>query len=209
MGPYRVTFRLATPMHAPEQPIHLDAILAWAAVDAARGDLNAQDALPLERYVGGDGRWVWKASRVLLKVEHRTGQMMTRSFEPWHWGEDRCRVYTKGPRIIKPGTGPLKGYVLSVPTLQVSIAQAWYIGDADAIATLLSRVTHLGKLRRLDFGRITDIQVTEDREALERWTLRSLPDTRPGYRRCLQTLRPPYFDRSLRESAWEPPAVPT
>ncbi|NCA72644.1 MAG: hypothetical protein EOM91_21830 [Sphingobacteriia bacterium] len=207
MGPLCVRFRLVTPMRSPEQPIHLDALLAWAAVEAAHGDLGAQDRLPLERYTGADGRWVWKASRVFIPVVARGREPMIRSFEPWNWGDDKGTVYLDSPNNLKAGTGPFKGHLFGVSTLQAEAAYAWCVGDRAQIAELLVRVTNLGKLRRLDFGRIAQITVAEDPDALERWQVRALPDERPGYRTSLQTLRPPYFDRALREPAWEPPAA--
>lgn len=207
MGPLCVRFRLVTPMRAPEQPIHLDALLAWAAVDATQGDLSAQNTLPLERYTGADGRWVWKASRVFLPVVARGREIMIRSFEPWNWGDDRGTVYLKGPSALKAGTGPFKGHLIGLSTLQVEEAYAWCVGDRAEVAALLAGVKNLGKLRRLDFGRIGQITVSDDPTALERWQLRAMPDEHPGYRRSLQTVRPPYFDRALREPAWEPSAA--
>jgi CRISPR type IV-associated protein Csf3 len=70
MTPLRVDFTLSTSMVLPARPIHLDALIAYAATEAAleKGvtghirDLGA--VLPLGKEVRGDD-WVWKASALI------------------------------------------------------------------------------------------------------------------------------------------------
>lgn len=206
MSPLEIRFRLVTPMRAPEQPIHLDALLAWAAVDAAGGDLAAQDDLPLELHAA-DGRRVWKASRLVFQPLHRQMMPMTRTFDPWAWAMDRGRVYTGGGNRLDPGMGPYKAYQIYVPLVQVERVRAWCIGEAERIGELLARVTHLGKLARLDMGRVLSREILPCAEARERWKCRTMPEPLPGYRPAVMTLMPPYWRREMRTVAWEPSAA--
>lgn len=205
MEPVRVVFRLATPMVAPRHPIHLDALLAWSAVEAAGGDLNAQEDLPLERFQGEDGEWCWKASRVVPDVVHRTSMPMSRRFMLWDWAEDLDVRYEGGPKVLKPGTGPYKAYQMRFDLQQAPHAVAWAVGDPDRIRELLDRVSSLGKLARLGCGEIREVEVLPD-PARENWKLRTLPVAVEGYRKTMATVRPPYWRRGARRVAWEPPA---
>lgn len=202
-----IRFQLATPMRAPEQPIHLDGVLAWAAVDEAGGDFAAQDDLPLELYESADGRRVWKASRLVLDTVHRQMLPMFRTFEPWQWGTDRGEIYRGGPNKLHPGTGPYKAYQMAVPLVQVASVRAWCIGQPERIGELLARVTHLGKLARLDMGRVAGREIVPCDQAHERWKWRTMPEPMPGYRPAVMTLMPPYWRREARTLAWEPTAA--
>lgn len=206
MNPVAVRFHLSTPMCAPDHPLHLDSLLAWAAVDRAGGDLAAMDDLPLARHTEADGRWVWCASHVLYQVLWRNPVPFTRAFEPWQWGEDKDVAFAKGPNVVTQGTGPYKGYQLMARGLQVAVAVAWAVGDSQGIADLLGRVRNLGKLARLDMGRVGRIEVVPDEQAAELWRVRAMPAELPGYARSVETLRPPYFRRDQREDAWVPGA---
>lgn len=205
MQPLQVTFEIDTPMRAPEEPIHLDALLAWAAVEEAGGDIAAQERLPLERYEAKDGQWVWCASRVIPRVLFRDQMPAIRAFRPADWARAKGEVFQGGPNKVSPGTGPYKAYQFSIPTIQVDFARAWCIGDPHRVVDLLDRVSHLGKLRRLGCGRVRTVRVEKDPLAEERWKLRTMPDAQEGYRQAHMTLRPPYWDRRARALAWEPP----
>jgi hypothetical protein len=206
MTPVLIRFHLSTPLCSPDHPLHLDSLLAWAEVDRAGGDLAAMDNLPLARHTGADGRWVWCASHVVYQVLWRNPIPYTRAFEPWQWGEDKDCVFAKGPNVVTQGSGPCKGYQLMARGLQVPVAVAWAVGDPEGIADLLGRVRNLGKLARLDMGRVGRVEVVPDEHAAEWWRLRAMPAELPGYARSVETLRPPYFRRDLREDVWVPDA---
>lgn len=205
MEPFRVAFHFVTPVRAPDAPIHLDALLAWAAVDAAGGDLSAQEDLPLARHETDSG-WVWKASRLVFRDIHGRGVMPSiRAFRMGEWADERGRYYAGGrENKFKSGTGPYKAYMFSHPLLVAGRAEAWGIGDRIEIERLLLRVSHIGKLRRLDLGRISAFQVGLCEEAERLWRLRVMPEPADGYRRVVSPLRAPYWDRSKRVAAWEP-----
>lgn len=204
MTPFRVEWRLATPMVSPTFPIHLDALLAWAVVDAAGGDWTCQDDLPLARAGAGDD-WVWRASRVFPEVHWRSRYTRFRPVEPWSDGMDYGEVLEpKGGGSRKTGTGPYRAYMLQTDLIHVDRARAWGVGDLDAVRTLLERVTALGALRRLDHGRIHDFEVAEDPAAETLWPLRALPSRRDGYVPTVSRLRPPYFLRAQRQQVFEP-----
>jgi CRISPR type IV-associated protein Csf3 len=91
--------------------------------------------------------------------------------------------------------------VFSYPTLTVPEARAWCVGDRARITELLGSLTHLGKLRRLGFGRIGSIEIVDDAEPeRHRWNIRTLPDAPVPNRHMGQdNLRAPYWDRTRRE----------
>ena len=208
MEALRITFRLATPMVAPTHPIHLDALLAWAAVEKAGGDIAAQEWLPLA--IHGDregGPWCWQASQVIPReVVTRDQLPMTRAFDPWTWADDRDKRFQGGPKTLKPGTGPYKAHQLRLPLQQALSAVAWAVGDVHHIRDLLDRVESLGKLARIGCGEIAAVTVEPDPLARERWRLRTMPTPTDGYRRTMATVRPPYWRRAGRIEAWSPPA---
>ncbi|WP_328984728.1 hypothetical protein [Thiorhodovibrio winogradskyi] len=206
MVPFRVEWSLITPMVAPTQPMHLDALLAWASVDQANGDIAAQEALPLARMTPVDApeRWVWKASRLRGDIVHRYQMPMFRAFEPWHWGEDFGRIYTSSKTTMTGGSGPYKSYKFLIEMIVVPRVMAWGVGDIDAVDQLLQRVRHLGRLRRLDCGRVGHCCVREDAVALEGWKERVLPVPEAGYYEVAQGIRPPYWDRHGHTRAYLP-----
>lgn len=207
MQPLHVRFWLTTPMRAPEAPIHLDALLAWSAVHAtAPPDLTRQEALPLERYTAADGRWVWKASRLVFTPIHRQALPLTRRLDVDECARDQG-VYFEAPRLntLTPGTGVWKSYSFRAPLVQVETVDAWCVGEADTVQQMLSGISNIGKLGRLDCGRVREICVEpDDAPERDRWRLRTMPDACPDYYTTAATLRPPYWRRENREEAWEP-----
>ena len=208
MEALRLTFRLATAMVDPGHPVHLDAVLAFAAVQAAGGDLAAAERLPLERHEPQAAPWCWKASRIVPHVVLRDVLPVTRAFEPWAWAEDRDVRYAGGPRVLTGGTGPYKSYQLRFGMIQADVAIAYALGERAGIEALLAGIHHLGKLARLGCGEIVSVRVEPDEAARECWAYRTLPDQRPGYRAALATVRPPYWRRGDRTRAWEPAEPP-
>lgn len=207
MRPLEIRFRLVTMMRAPELPLHLDALLAWAAVDEANGDIEAQSSLPLAKFApqNDEERWVWRASRIIPVATNRQTMPTIRTFDPVQWAIDKDQVYIGGPNKLKPGTGPYKAYQMIAPMLQAPEAVAWCVGDPDRIQALLARVPTLGKLGRLDCGRIASVTVLDDpHPSRERWRLRTLPERRDEYYAAQMVLRPPYWRRSAVEPAFEP-----
>lgn len=213
MKGYRIDFLLATALRVPEFPLHLDSVLAWAAVQEGleKGlEINeAQELLPLAREGQGDTA-VWKASWVEFGPGARDSFVITRPFRLNEVVEDMGQVFSEVRRQKWDGeiaSSPNKAYFITVPTRHVKKAQAWFVGDKEGVELLLQRVTHLGKLSRLDCGRIHCFTVTEDATALDRWKRRVITWPEPGYRRTIETTKPPYFRRDLRREAWVPSAA--
>lgn len=210
MRPLEIRFRLVTMMRAPELPLHLDALLAWAAVDEAGGDLEAQWSLPLAKFAhqSNEDRWVWQASRVIPITINRQTMPTIRTFDPVQWAIDKDQVYVGGPNKLTPGTGPYKSYQMVAQMLQAPEAVAWCVGNPDRIGALLARVPTIGKLGRLDCGRIGSVAVLDDpHPSRERWRLRTMPVRGDDYYAAQMVLRPPYWRRSDAEGAFEPKAA--
>jgi CRISPR type IV-associated protein Csf3 len=212
MTPLAVTFRLGSAMRQPENPIHLDALLAWAVVDEATeaghpDPWSVQHEIPIARHGEGD-RWVFCASMLcppaalpLPFVAHRTraqhGTLLARAVA--------SGVISKGPNIIPAGSGRFKLYLLSDTYQWVSHLSAWCLStNPDRVRELLQRVHHIGKGRGLDAGRVTSVDVVESPDANDRWRHRVMPDPAPGYLPIHATMRPPYWARELRVEAYFP-----
>lgn len=214
-----IVFDLVTPVHAPTQPIHLDGLLAWAkaqrALRAGEDPYAAAEDLPLAKCLTTDAdRWCWKASQVRFQNLHgRFRMMLIRRADTWAMAVDHDAVHAGCPNVLSGlvGTGPYKAYKWTAPMLIAQQARAWCVGDPEAILDLLGDITHLGKLRRLDCGRIANVRVTPVTDPDDpRWQLRTLPgqpDALPGFQPAVCTLRAPYWDRAQMTDAWEPTAA--
>lgn len=214
MTPLRIDFHLETPVKVPEYPIHLDGVLAWAAVQ--EGVLQgismeeAQKHLPLE-IARQDEHEVWKASWIDFSHGPRMAYPMSRPFEVQSIILDMGHAYkwkrrNKWDEYVDSGVN--KAYLFTHPVRLSSMARAWCVGDKDQLNYLLNTwITHLGKLARLDMGRIKDITIMEDKRALDRWSWRTLPWPKENYISVYETTSPPYWKRENRQKAWIPDAM--
>jgi CRISPR type IV-associated protein Csf3 len=195
-------------MRAPEAPIHLDALIAWAAVFETGGQTyEAQDHLPLEKYTAASGKWTWKASQLVYNSGHRQSIPLTRRLDVDECARDQTDGVFRANNlnVLTPGTGVYKSYNFMVPIVAVDVVHAWCVGEEKTIERLLSHVRHVGKLGRIDYGRIKKWTVTIDDEPnRERWRLRTMPDSHDGYNATIGTLSPPYWERARRTEAWQP-----
>ncbi|MFW5886443.1 MAG: type IV CRISPR-associated protein Csf3 [Bacteroidota bacterium] len=201
----RIDFKLLTPINAPTKFMHLDAILAWCAVQQADYDLSAQDNLPLEKHIGAED-WCWKSSCLVFEIPEIRGNIpYVRKYDIWNWGLDYDEViHKKNLGNINNKSGPYKAFTFCAQTLSVKNISAWCVGNKKAIETLLDSLTHIGKLTRMDLGRIMEKSVVEDKRASELWKMRTMPDYINGYKQTFATLRPPYWQRSMRKMVWQP-----
>lgn len=139
-----------------------------------------------------------------------------RRFDIHRWALDRERGFWFGNADKIPnGSGEMKAFAFSEPTMVVSKAIAWCVGDPEAVSALLhSEIHSLGRragsgwgwLR--DDGASTTVEVVDDPEEALRWRRRSLPlsleaDRLPGHHRAMVTVRAPYWQRSQRHEALE------
>ncbi len=205
MQPLKITFQLASPVVIPENPIHFDGVLARAAVERAGFDLTAQDHLPLDRYTCGDA-YVWKASWVeFTGISNRWMVDSIRRFEPWQRARDQLHGALRTFKKITPGTGPDKAYQFFTPVMRAAQAYAYCIGDRSEIADLLKNITHLGKLKRLGYGLIQDVEILPDSTAETAWTRRIMPcKLDDSYVPVWACLNPPYWERRRCVRAFRP-----
>ena len=204
-------------MVVPERPIHLDALLASAKVDEHRRcgqplekALSAQDDLPVEKAVGPDGAWVWKASQLLFCASSPPiNVQMTRRVDVDVLAADRDHVFTSRRQTVKVGTGPFRNYDLRFPVQWQGEVTAYGIGEVGTVEGLLRTINSLGRLRRNGWGKIASLEVAPAAvETTDYWKRRALPlsflpQTLTGHRLAYGTCRPPYWDRAKWDEVFE------
>ncbi len=210
--PFEVRWRLARPIRSPNDPIHLDALLAWAAVAEARDaghpdPTTVQHVLPLERYTPPDNsRWVFKAS--MLKIVPPTGgtpfdMQLTRPTRlPEYARAASNGEFKVGSNRITLGSGPYKSHLFSHRTEWVNVITAFGIGDKERVRMLLARVKSIGKLRRHFLGAVESMEVLDSSD-FNAWSDRLMPNPFgetpaqvESYAPMVGALRPPYWDRT-------------
>jgi CRISPR type IV-associated protein Csf3 len=213
MEPLRVTFRFANLVSVSDSLLHLDGLLAWAAVERARQqgetDLDrAAESLPLARQGKPE---VWCASA--LQFDYRSPpsfRTLVRKTDV----DDYVDAIVKGRiKLAKPrdqlpvGSGPLRNYLVSYAVRQADFAVAWCVGDAQAVRGLLAQIRHVGRFGRMGYGLIEKVSVDRDDAAKEMWKLRHLPWREDGYLPCIGNFRAPYWDKTTMTEVFAPPAA--
>ena len=230
MEPLKITFKFASPLlRDSERPIHLDALLAhslmreheqlgtpnaWRASDDLSGLLERTSP-------DHESGWVWKASMLQFKVAlAREWVNQVRRCDPEQVYKDLGVFWVgKGTQneegvgdryTVDTGSGQLRGYQWLNSTQWMDSAQAWAIGDKDALEHYLSMISYVGKKGANGFGVVKSIAV-ESAPADERdnWMIRTLPDGLPGksglqYEPVAACLRAPYWNKLNRVIASEP-----
>lgn len=217
MKPLKIVWWLARPVVMPAYPLHLDALLAWAAVDEAieagqDNPLAAQEALPLASWTAQSGDWVWQASQ--LRFAGPQAAFMSQSQRrAEHYAlavnQDRGLFRTRRHPIrrARMGNGPYKAYVLWTPMGWCAQAVAYCTGEPRRIEELLARVRYLGKRRRERNGEVAGVGIyaASDPHA---WRDRRLPIDpsvdREAYAYSLGPLRPPYWKRTRAVPGLDP-----
>lgn len=224
--PFKVEFDLCAPMQMDFLPIHLDGLLAWAVFQenmaayasgrAERAenpaDVNSAlyDSLPLVR---ADG--VYCAS-VILPAQ--TNGVSNRYFI--RTSDDKALALIgmgekdgkkslvrnqANKRVIDTTRGELKVCFMTEQLSHVPLCVAYGLGDISRVESLLKTHVHgLGKNRAKGFGSVSEIRVLEDEQALEFWKIRSLPKVQDGYVPLISPVRPPYWNKSLRQISYFP-----
>lgn len=229
MEALKVTFTFSTPLLIDsEYPIHMDAIIASAVCRLAEkmgSDNPWRDADDLSGYLdktAGDS-WVWKASRLVFTAKSGISfQNQIRKSDPDRHFQDLGNYWTgKKPSEDKPlgsinpdtfkidtRSGQQRGYQWLNASQWMSKAEAWVIGDKEALEDLLQSITHIGKMGRNDYGRVKSMTIESTSEG-ERWKLRVLPVEEVGlsdvdYELTNACLRAPYWKDINRSQAKEP-----
>ncbi len=217
MQAFVVRWRLSTPMVVPERPLHLDALLASARVDAHLREgkpleeaLLEQENLPLAKADGPEGSWVWKASQLLFRPTSPPANVqMTRRMDVDVMAADRERVFTSRRQTVRIGTGPFRNYDLRFSVQWQGEITAYGIGEIEPVRGLLATVNSLGRLRRNGWGRIAALSVDPAlSEESERWKQRTLPlsflpQALSAHQPAQGTCRPPYWDRARWDEVLE------
>lgn len=198
-------------MVAPDQPIHLDAVLAAVLVNnACRREENDpfawQEKLPVAKQWVGD-EWVWKASQLVFQIDpHATTNVINiRRYELPEWSKDKGVFWNGKKNVIPSGTGHAKAFLFNLPLWYCLKAYAWVDAEEEQIMPILRQVEFLGKNRRNGFGRVFSLNVNKI-ENKEQWKRRTLPESFhkyvDGHKLGMATVRPPYFRRDNQQAAW-------
>ena len=216
MRPLKITWRLAAPIILGDHPLHLDGLLAFSRVQQAlqegvENPWDAQTDLPLE--MCGE---VWKSSRLFFSAGQRFRETMIRKWEIQSMARTKGLVWDGALDKPPAGTGRYKGFLLTREGQWSKSAVAWCVGDPDKVEDLLQGVRYLGKMSRIGFGEIDQVQVEDaPSEEAEFWRLRFLPagqqsDCLSGYDygKALITVTAPYWDRTRLQEGLVPQDEP-
>lgn len=200
--PLKVTFTIKSnsPIREPMHLIHLDALLAWSRVQQAveendsRG-FEVQHDLPLERLTSKDGHWVFAASALHYAPFMRELRYWSRKTDLGMLASDReDGLLALRANKISTSSGPWKQASQFEPLLHIAKAEAWCIGNKEAIETLLERVKFIGKRRSRGYGETTKISVEYDNSANEKVNARVFSWQRtPQHIEMECGTKPPYW----------------
>lgn len=184
--PLKVEFEILN-LALPTMPIHLDDLVAAAAVIRAKeqsGGASIQDydaiidRLPIEQYFADDD-WVYKASVITFSQVH--GAFMrpySKRINETNFAL-RCEEGTlkSGLSAINHGSGPLKASVGMTPTVAKAVGIAYCIGDEKEVTELLGFLSNVGKRHNRGHGKILSLSVSKDKDAQNSgaWARRHLP----------------------------------
>lgn len=214
MEPLRVDFEFGGFVSVSDQSVHLDGLLAWAAVELARdrGEVDLDRAaatLPLSRR--GEPK-VWCASA--LQFDYLTPpqyRMLTRTTDVHDYAEgiSSGRITTTKPRDQLPtGSGPLRNHLVSYTVRQAKSASAWCVGDPAEVRRLLKEIKYVGRYGRMGYGEVRSIDVVPDPAAKKNWKLRHLPWREEGYVAIIGNYEAPYWKKTTMSEVYAPPSMP-
>ena len=223
MEPLKITFRLATPAVLPDSGLHLDGLLALMQMESVGdGDVDCAIAdLPLEIADSPDGgpKWVFKASMLWPERPFPVATMPYRRkldrIEELGYEDDAVRgVIRKLPGGRLQRTAHYKWWSLQAGVRWADSMVAWCIGDKAGVVELVSRVTHVGKLARLDMGRVVESRVERDEDAHSFWRWRNMPFVdHPAmtvtHAPTVGCTHPPYWRRDMARTCHAPLLPPS
>jgi len=160
---FKVTFNLdgCGIYYDPLDPIHLDALLAWALAPAQtddeclmRGDTPDYIILPLNRSKI-NGHDVWHASALFLDEKApETLRFWRKKFR-----QNRASLTDGRPNLQ---SGVYREYNMPIPLVLANRIFAYGSGDMNAVLEILKKnIKSLGKKRSYGYGKITSIQCEE------------------------------------------------
>lgn len=168
----------------PAMPIHLDDVLAAAAVikykknNSSCGEIDYDaiiNELPIDKHSAGN-EWVYKASA--LTYESIQGKFMRPYSQRINQTDFAvCKnngTLKTGITSINYGSGPLKASIGLTPTAAKVVCIGYCIGDNESINELLGHLTNLGKRHNRGQGEIINVKVTKNADD-QLWRRRHLP----------------------------------
>lgn len=172
-------------MAIPNRPMHLDDLLAAAAVKeythGIQEDLAVIDYdsithhLPVEKHHQGED-WVYKASIVMF--ESLIGKFMrpvTRRIDVVNYAIEHNKGTLKsGVKKVNTMSGALKTSVDFIPSCAYTKAIAYCVGNQDAVTKLLSRLRYIGKKHNRGQGKLLNFIVQPCAQD-NAWVYRHLP----------------------------------
>lgn len=178
MSTYRVSATIKTPVLMPDELIHLDALLAYAAVQMHGGDFNKQHDIPVERTDGSN--WVFKASALKFSAPIDVyDQVWTRKLTEAEYINVRSVIKERadgGISSIDHGSGDLKSYYSAHNCVVVSNAHGYLVTDnPDIVLSMLNdHVKSIGKWAKNGFGEVSQWMI-EDADICDAWKWRAMP----------------------------------
>lgn len=232
--PLKIVFRVAGGLVLSANPMHLDAVLAYAQTQSTldNTDFDSDETvdirsvatsqeLPLAKHEQ-DGDWVWKSSAATIAgPTFGEWRFFNRSIDEEilvaNIAEGRVAHGGRNGKMYDPQRGMHRKMADSYPIQRSFNPKSaliecvfWCIGDEAGIRRLLDSgyVTHLGALRRIGHGRIVHYSICEDAGALENWKLRVRPWRFLDDDVPVQAAwRPPYWAADQRGQAFAPATI--
>jgi len=182
MSPLKILIK-ASGVVLPSLPMHLDDILAAAAVNQflSNGTIEIEnysditDYLPIEKQTTGRD-WVYKSSVVRWEFKSYFMKSITRKVDPYSVAQLRNGGLLKyNAKDVNSASGPLKSSIDLIPCASYAEGVAYLIGDKDKLRQLLSHIDYVGRKHNRGCGKVIEIEVTDCEDANQYWKDRFLP----------------------------------
>ena len=177
--------------YSPAEPIHIDALIAWALApihgshNLTREDVPMEFPMPLAKR-DINGSWVWVASAL-----YPEGYFETTTYWRKRLRQNRIEMTHGSPNLT---SSTYRDWQMPLPLSLTRQMVGYAVGDRRDILRLLRRVPALGKKRAYGYGRIVDVaveRIEQDYSLLrDGHTMRWLPHPKGGR---LVRPRPPYW----------------
>jgi CRISPR type IV-associated protein Csf3 len=202
---FKVEFNLDSGMYFSLDPIHLDSLLVFSQsiedknyIEIDQDDEIQVVELPLSR-TEIDGIWFWSASALFPKDEKI---IETLRFYRKKFRQNRIHLTNGAPNLVQ---GTYREYNMPVPISLVDCFYAYGHGDMERVLYLLRKnITSLGKKRSYGYGKISSIEIFEEKEDFslvkDGMAMRYLPDSESS--RFVRP-RPPYWNSTERVNCCE------
>lgn len=228
----KVTFHLASCMTDPSNPIHLDALLAWARTAMDLESFTTMEecigSLPLESVSHGL-QTIWKASKLNFdlrggRVGVETKRMFLRKTEVQEMANLKAEDYFQNSKSsgfkanpfngdqLDGGSGWARNFQEFYPVKDYITATAYCVGDKEQVERLLSAIKWIGKRGSRGHGKVVKIEVSENKEAQLLWVERAMSTEcleelnldKKRYYPSITNVNNPYWDVTTKTSAWLP-----